>query len=66
METLKKVTVMLPADLLARATTATGKGITPTIREGLESVAAAKSYEAFRRLRGKVKLSINVDELRRD
>jgi hypothetical protein len=66
METLKKVTVMLPADLLARATTATGKGITPTIREGLESVAAANSYEALRRLRGKVKLSINVDELRRD
>jgi hypothetical protein len=66
MTELKKVTVMLPADLLARATTATGKGITPTIREGLEAMAAAKAYEGLRRLRGKVKLSIDVDRLRRD
>jgi hypothetical protein len=65
-EVLKKVTVMLPASLLARATTATGKGITPTIREGLEAMAAANSFEAFRRLRGKVKLTIDVDDLRRD
>jgi hypothetical protein len=66
MNELKKVTVMLPADLLARATLATGKGITPTIREGLEAMAASHAYEGLRRLRGKVKLSINVDDLRRD
>jgi hypothetical protein len=41
MQELKKVTVMLPADLLERATMATGKGITPTIREGLEAMAAS-------------------------
>jgi len=64
MDTLKKVTVMLPSELLARATAATGKGITPTIREGLESVAAEKSYEAFRRFRGKVKFSRTAEELR--
>ena len=62
----KKVTVVLPADLLERATMATGKGITPTIREGLEAMAASHAYEGLRRLRGKVKLSINLDELRRD
>ena len=66
MNDLKKVTVMLPADLLERATMATGKGITPTIREGLEAMAASHAYEGLRRLRGKVKLSINVDDLRRD
>jgi hypothetical protein len=65
MEVLKKVTVMLPADLLARATTATGKGITPTIREGLEAMAAAHSYEGLRRLRGKVKFSVDAADLRR-
>jgi hypothetical protein len=64
METLKKVTVMLPAELLARATAATGKGTTATIREGLESVAVAESYEALRRLRGKVKFSRTAVELR--
>ena len=62
----KKVTVVLPADLLERATMATGKGITPTIREGLEAMAASHAYEGLRRLRGKVKLSVNLDELRRD
>lgn len=63
---LKKVTVMLPADLLRRATLATGKGITPTIREGLEAMAAAGAYEGLRRLRGKVKLTLHLEELRRD
>jgi hypothetical protein len=66
MKDLKKVTVVLPADLLERATTATGKGITPTIREGLEAMAAVHSFEGMRRLRGKVKLSIDVEQLRRD
>jgi len=66
MKELKKVTVVLPADLLDRATQATGKGITPTIREGLEAMAASHMFEGLRRLRGKVKLSIDVDQLRRD
>lgn len=66
MPDLKKVTLMLPVDLLARATSATGKGITPTVREGLEAMAASGAYEGLRRLRGKIKLTINVDDLRRD
>jgi hypothetical protein len=66
MKATKKITVVLPEDLLTRATTATGKGITPTIRAGLEAMAASGAYEGLRRLRGKVKLSIDVDALRRD
>jgi hypothetical protein len=66
MDHLKKVTVMLPVDLLERSTSATGKGITSTIREGLEAIAASKAYEGFRGLRGKVKLSIDQEVLRRD
>ena len=64
--TLRKVTVLLPADLVKRATKATGQGVTPTIRRGLESIAAGEAYDGLRRLRGKVKLSLNVDELRQD
>jgi hypothetical protein len=64
MKALKKVTVVLPADLLDRATQATGKGITPLIHEGLEAMAACQTFEGLRRLRGKVKLSIDVDQLR--
>jgi hypothetical protein len=62
----KKVTVVLPGDLLARAQRETGEGITPTIRRGLELVAASSAYEALRKLRGKVKFSIDLDELRKD
>jgi hypothetical protein len=63
MDEMKKVTVILPADLLERATMATGKGIEPTIREGLEALVSSHAWEG---LRGKVKLSMNLDELRRD
>lgn len=63
---MRKVTVMLPKDLVERATKASGVGLTPTIRKGLEAVAASDAYERILRRRGKVHLSIDVDELRRD
>jgi len=62
----KKVTVELPEDLLRRAQKATGEGITGTIRTGLQLVAATGAYEALRRLRGRVRFSVNWRELRED
>lgn len=62
----RKVTVVLPGDLLKKAQLASGQGITPTIRRGLELVAAARAYEAVRQLRGKVRFSIDVESLRKD
>lgn len=66
MKTEKKVTVMLPKDLLLRALKASGEGITPTLRKGLELVAAKESYERLRKLKGKFDLGIELDELRKD
>ena len=66
MAALRKVTVLLPNDLLDRATRATGQGLTPTIRKGLEAMAATGAYAYFRSRRGKVKYSLNVEELRED
>ena len=63
---LQKVTILLPRELVKRATKATGQGLTPTIRLGLEAVARGAAYDGLRRLRGKVRLSINVEELRED
>ena len=63
---MRKVTVMLPKDLVERATKASGLGLTPTIRKGLESVVVAGAYQRIRERRGKVHLTINVDELRED
>jgi hypothetical protein len=66
MKAEQKITVHVPRDLLARARKATGGGITLTVRKGLESLAAREAYEGLRKLRGKVKLNINLDELRED
>jgi hypothetical protein len=62
----KKVTVVLSDELLERAQQATGEGITPTIRRGLELVAAQKAFTRWRKLRGKVRFSIDVARLRED
>lgn len=66
MDPTKKITVYIPEHLLRKAQKATGLGITPTVRQGLELLAAAESYEKLRRLRGKIKFSIDLKALRED
>lgn len=63
---LKKLTILVPEDLLARATIASGEGITPTVRRGLELMAASAAYAKLRRLRGKVKFNNKLADLRED
>jgi hypothetical protein len=62
---LKKITVEIPADLLKRAR-AEGEGITETVRQALELRARDRAYERLRALRGKVKWSVSLQELRED
>lgn len=66
MKTAKKITIQVPESLLKRAQRATGVGITPTVRQGLELLAARPSYKVLRELRGKVKFSMDLDKLRED
>lgn len=66
MSTPRKVTVELPADLLRRAQRSTGLGVTGTIRQGLELVAARRAYEGLRKLRGRVIFSVRLENLRKD
>ena len=63
---LKKLTIQVPGDLLQRATAASGQGITPTIRRGLELMAASGAYAKLRRFKGKVKFSVKLPSLRED
>lgn len=63
---LKKLTIQVPEELLERATAASGQGITPTIRRGLELMAASGAYGKLRRLKGKVKFHVKLAELRED
>jgi hypothetical protein len=62
----RKVTVQLPADLLDRAQRSSGQNLTATICQGLRLVAAGPAYEGLRRLRGKVRFSIDLRALRED
>ncbi len=66
MDTARKITVEIPADLLEKAQRASGAGITQTIRVGLKLVAASEAYARLRRLRGKVRFSRTLDELKAD
>jgi len=63
---LKKVTIELPEDLLEKAQQATGSGITQTVRTGLQLVAASQAYAQLRQLRGKIRFSRTLDELKAD
>ena len=62
----QKVTVHIDSALLRRAQERTREGVTGTIRQGLELVAASETYERLRALRGKVKFSIDLKKLRED
>ena len=66
MPAARKITVHVPAELLRKAQQETGEGVTETVRQGLSLVAASRAYERLRRLRGTVRLAIDVDELRTD
>ncbi|HZW91372.1 MAG TPA: hypothetical protein VFF64_00195 [Candidatus Eremiobacteraceae bacterium] len=66
METARKITVEIPGDLLERAQKASGAGITQTVRTGLQLLAASKTYDRLRELRGKVRFSRTLAELKAD
>jgi len=66
METARKITVEVPQELLEKAQQALGAGITQTVRIGLTLVAASRTYATLRRLRGKVRFSRRLTELKAD
>lgn len=66
MEPARKITVEVPPELLKKAQKASGSGITQTVRTGLELVAASESYGRLRKLRGKLRFSRKLAELKAD
>jgi hypothetical protein len=66
MGTARKITVEVPPELLERAQRASGSGVTQTVRTGLQLVAASNAYARLRELRGKVRFSRTLAELKAD
>jgi len=62
----QKVTAHIPSNLLHDAQSVTKKGITETLKIALIQLARSNAYEDLRKMRGKVKFSIDLDELRKD
>lgn len=60
------MTLLVPADLLEKAQRSSGKNLTATVCDGLRLVAAGPAYDELRRLRGKVRFSIDLQTLRED
>ena len=65
-ETVRKITVEVPPELLEKAQQASGTGITQTVRTGLQLVAASLTYARLRQLRGKVRFTRALAELKAD
>lgn len=63
---MRKITVILPRELVETATRVSNLSITAAVRKGLEAVAATDAFEKLRQLRGKERFSISLKELRRD
>ena len=66
MANARKITVEIPQELLHRAQQASGAGITQTVRTGLQLVAASQTYKRLRQLRGKVRFTRALSELKAD
>jgi hypothetical protein len=62
----QKITAHIPVDLLQDAQSVTGKGITETIKIALLQLAHTQTYDDLRKMRGKIKFSIDLNELRKD
>jgi len=66
MKAERKITVHVRSELLNKAQRAARAGISETVRKGLELLAASEAYDGLLKMRGKVKFSINLRELRQD
>ena len=66
MSILRKITVQIPENDLAMAQAYTGEGVTQTVRAGLRRLASMKAQRELLNLRGKVKFSMTLDELKHD
>lgn len=66
MANAKKITVDIPEDLLIEAQAQTGRGITETVKQGLQLLAASRTYKLILELEGKVAFSATWKKLKED
>jgi hypothetical protein len=62
----RKITVEVPRDLLKKAQRASGRGITQTVRTGLQLLAASQAYDRLLQSQGKVRFRRSWQQLKDD
>ena len=62
---MRKITVEVPAETL-EAALKSGGSLAETVREALREFAHRRACEAIRKMRGKLDLAVDLDELRED
>ena len=66
MNHLRKITVEVDRRDLENAQELTGAGVTETVRAGLRKLVSIRAQQNLRKLRGKAKFSMSVEDLRYD
>ncbi len=66
MNQMRKITVEVPSRDLENAQALTGEGVSETVRAALKKLASIQAQHELRKLRGKVKFSMSLEELRYD
>jgi hypothetical protein len=62
----RKITVLVPEDLLVSAQKEAGTGVTETVREGLKKLASLRDQRELLALRGRIKFSMTWNEMKED
>jgi len=63
---MRKITVEVPVDDLSAAQDFTGEGVTETVRAALKQFRSMRAQRRALALRGKVRFSMTLDEMRYD
>ena len=63
---LRKITVQVDGQDLERAQELTGEGVTETVRAALKQLAQLQAQRDLAKLRGTIKFSMSLEELRED
>jgi hypothetical protein len=66
MTALRKITVQVSEDDLDMAQAYTGEGVTETVRAALKKLANLRAQQELLKLRGKVRFSQSIAELKHD
>ena len=66
MNDMRKITVEVSEQDLEKAQAFTGQGVSETVRAGLKRLGSIQAQQELLKLRGKVKFSMTLDEMRYD